>query len=326
MPSPIHDDIQAALAAVAKRESLANVFFVACGGSFAQMHTPKYVIDRESADLNAETYNAAEFVARDLPRLGAPSLVILASTSGETPETVAAAQFARARGAYTIGLTTKPESALAKAVDCAVRYVSKPQEGNADGVGPALLRLAFGLLRDREGNAKFDALTRSLQALPDVVSRAQAAHGEAAQRWAQEAKREPVIYTLASGPNYGVSYSFSICILQEMQWIHTQAIHAGEYFHGPFEITDDLVPFIVVLGHGACRTMDQRALDFTRRFTDKILTIDIETLDLAGIDPGMVDYLQPLVLQPLLRIYAIRLSEMRGHPLTVRRYMWAMEY
>jgi len=326
MDNAFERNIQAALAAVAKREKLANVFFVACGGSFAQMHAPKYVLDRESASLVAETYNSAEFVARDLPRLGSSSVVVLCSSSGNTPETVAAAKFAREHGAYTIGLTTKPESDLAKAVDSVVLYVSKPAEANADGVGSALLSLAFGLLRDREGNRKHEALARSLSALPGLVARAQAAHDADALRWAKAVRREPVIYTLASGPNYGVTYSFSICILQEMQWIHTQAIHAGEYFHGPFEITDDRVPFILVLGTGACRKMDQRALDFTRKFTDKILTIDIEALDLAGIETDVIDYMQPLILQPLLRTYAIRLSESRGHPLTVRRYMWAMEY
>ncbi len=24
----------------------------------------------------------------------------------------------------------------------------------------------------------------------------------------------------------------------EMQWLHSNAIHSGEFFHGPFEITD----------------------------------------------------------------------------------------
>ncbi len=326
MDNVFERNIQAALTAVARRKELANVFFVACGGSFAQMHAPKYVLDRESTTLSSETYNAAEFVVRDLPRLGPSSVVFLCSSSGNTPETVAAARFARSRGAYTVGLTTKPECELAQAVDSTVTYLSRPAEANADSAGAALLRLAFGLLRDREGNRKHDALATSLAALPGLVAQAQAEHAEAALRWANAVKREPVIYTMASGPNYGVAYAFAICILQEMQWIHTQAIHAGEYFHGPFEITDDAVPFILLLGHGACRKLDQRALDFTRKFTDKILTIDVEALGLPGIAPEVLEFLQPLVLQPLLRTYAIRLSESRGHPLTVRRYMWAMEY
>lgn len=326
MKNTVEQSVQAALAAIAKRDKLSNIFFVACGGSFAQMHIAKYAIDRESRSMVSHAYNSAEFIIRNSPQLGPSSVVVLSSTSGNTPETVEAAKFARQRGAYTIGLTVEPASPLAKATDSVIGYVSKQTEGHPESVGAVLLRIVFGLLRDREENGKCDFLEESLAALPGIVSRAQEAHSEDARNWAAAMKREPVIYTMGSGPNYGVAYSFAICILQEMQWIHSQAIHAGEYFHGPFEITDDSVPFILLLGSGDCRRMDQRALDFARKFTDKVLVIDAEKIDFAGIHEGLADYLQPLALLPLLRIYAIRLSEQRGHPLTVRRYMWAMEY
>ena len=326
MSNTDEQSVQVALKAIAKREHLSNVFFVACGGSFAQMHVAKYVIDRESTSLVAHTYNSAEFIARNSPQLGPSSVVVLCSTSGNTPETVEAAKFARQRGAYTIGLTVEPDSPLAKAADSVIGYVSKQTEGHPESVAAFLLRIVFGLLRDREENSKCDFLEESLAALPGVVARAQKTHAQDARNWAAAVKREPVIYTMGSGPNYGIAYSFAICILQEMQWIHSQAIHAGEYFHGPFEITDDLVPFIILLGLGDFRQMDRRALDFARKFTNKILVIDAEKIDFTGIHEDLADYLQPLALLPLLRIYAIRLSEERGHPLTVRRYMWAMEY
>ncbi|MDP6184231.1 MAG: SIS domain-containing protein [Gammaproteobacteria bacterium] len=326
MANTFEQSIQVALAAVAKRDRLSNVFFVGCGGSFAQTHVAKYAMDRESRSLSCETYNSAEFIARNMPRLGPSSLVVLCSTSGDTPETVDAATFTRQHGAYTIGLTTKPESRLAKAVDSTIGYENEPSQGSPYTVAANLLRIVFGFLRDREGNRKHDALAKSLAALPDLVARAQAAQADDMFRWAAATKREPVVYTMGSGPNYGVTYSFATCILQEMQWIHSQAIHAGEYFHGPFEITDDSVPFIILVGLGDCRKMDQRALDFAKKFTDKILVIDAEQLDLAGIHPEVLDYLQPLVFLPLLRMYATRLSEERGHPLSMRRNMWALEY
>jgi fructoselysine 6-phosphate deglycase len=39
-----------------------------------------------------------------------------------------------------------------------------------------------------------------------------------------------------------------------------------------------------------------------------------------------MEYLQSMIFTPLLRNYAIRLADDRGHPLTVRRYMWRMDY
>lgn len=326
MNPDVEKSVQAALAALRERKSLRSVFLVACGGSFSQMHVAKYAMDREARTLVADSYNAAEFVMRDLPRVGPDALVILCSSSGGTPETVAAARYAHARGAYVVGLTTKPDSELAHAADTAIGYESLPAVGSGDAVAAILLRLVFGLLRDREGNTRTDALMRSLPCLPQLVERAQAAVAPAVLRWAEQNKRAPVIYTLGSGPNHGVMYSFSLCLLQEMQWIHSQPIHAGEYFHGPFEITDFDVPFLVAQGTGPCRAMDTRAIAFARKFSRQVEVVDIEALDLTGIDPEMIDFLQPLVLLPVVRTYAMRLAENRGHPLTVRRYMWKMDY
>lgn len=44
------------------------------------------------------------------------------------------------------------------------------------------------------------------------------------------------------------------------------------------------------------------------------------------MDPAVAEYATPLIFQPLLRTYAEKLGESRGHPLTVRRYMWKMSY
>ena len=326
MNESVELEIQAALAAVAERETLTTVYFVACGGSFAQMHLPKYVIDRESKTMAAEAFNSAEFIMRNQPKLGPSSLVVLASTSGNTPETVAAAKFAKQAGAYTIGLTAKPESDLGQASDSVVTYVPQSSDGDSDSVGANMLQIVFGLLRDREGNAKFDAVVKSIPALAGIVARAHEERADDVLRWASETKHEPLIYTMGSGANYGVAYSYAICILMEMQWINSHAIHAGEYFHGPFEITDDDVPFIVMMGLGEARKMDERALTFLKKYTDNILVIDLEAMDLTGLDASVIEYFQPLIVMPVLRNYAIRLAAERGHPLTVRRYMWQMDY
>lgn len=327
MTTPAQTAVASALDALAARPKLTEIFLVACGGSFAQMHMPKYALDREARTIVGDAYNSAEFIARAPARLGETSLVVVCSSSGNTPETVEAARFARARGAYVVGLTTKPDgSPLTQVAHTTVPYQHKHVAGDPDAPAASILRLVFGVLAQREGHTGAAALDRGLAALPAVVERVQEAHAADVLRWAAASKREPVIYTMASGANYGVAYAFSICILQEMQWIHSQAIHSGEYFHGPFEITDDIVPFIILMGTGACRKLDERALAFARKFTDRILLLDVETMDTAGIDAAVLEYVQPLIFQPLLRAFAIRLADERGHPLTVRRYMWKMEY
>ncbi|ACM39453.1 SIS domain-containing protein [Agrobacterium vitis] len=325
-PSQIESSIQSALAAVAQRKSVSTIYFVACGGSFAQMHLPKYAVDRNSSTIFAETFNSAEFIARNPVHLGEGSVVILCSSSGNTPETVAAAAFAKKKGAFTIGLTTKPESELGQVSDSTVPYVSTPLIGNQDAPSGIILRIAFGIVNARENSPKAAALLSALEKVGDIAASAQKVHAEDAREWGERNKREPTIYTMASGSNWGVAYSFSICILQEMQWINSQAIHSGEYFHGPFEITDFDTPILLLVGLGPTREMDTRAQKFAEKYSKNLLVLDAAKIDMHGVAPEVAEYITPLVFQPLMRIYAVELAERRGHPLTVRRYMWKMEY
>lgn len=69
---------------------------------------------------------------------------------------------------------------------------------------------------------------------------------------------------MATGANYNVAYTTTTCILMECQWIHSNPIHSGEFFHGPFEVVDKEVPFLVLVGVGREREMDERAVDFLK--------------------------------------------------------------
>lgn len=54
--------------------------------------------------------------------------------------------------------------------------------------------------------------------------------------------------------------------------------------------------------------------------------VDIRELDYDGIDPDLKEYFGSALSGPVLRLYADGLAEHTGHPLSVRRYMWKMEY
>ena len=149
--------------------------------------------------------------------------------------------------------------------------------------------------------------------------------GKRAYPWVMY-KDEKLIYTMGSGSAHSVAYSFAICLLMEMQWINSSAIHSGEYFHGPFEITDRETPFIVFMSEGRTRPLDQRALDFLKQYAEKLMIVDVKELGINTIDDKVVEFFNPLLLVHAIRVFAQKLSEERKHPLTVRRYMWKLEY
>lgn len=124
-----------------------------------------------------------------------------------------------------------------------------------------------------------------------------------------------------------VAYSFSICLLMEMQWINSGSFHDGEFFHGPFEIVEKDVPFLLLMNDGRTRKMDSRALDFLNRFDAKTTVIDAKDFGLSNFVPSSVaEYFSPMVITGVLRVYAEQLSIVRDHPLSQRRYMWKLEY
>jgi len=315
-----------ALRAAAARDTVTDLFFVACGGSYALMLPNQHVVDRESASITGVAINAAEFKARAPKRLGKGSVVILCSHSGTTPETVEAAEIANAAGALTIALTIAPASPLARVAHHTIVYTHAPMTMTADHSPAILYRLTFGILAARDGNGKLADLEAGLAALPALVDGAIATSKDAVAAFAESHKREPVIYTMGSGASFGVAYSFAICILQEMQWVHSAAIHAGEYFHGPFEITDFDVPFIQLVGVGPSRAMDERALAFAQSYSRRMTVLDARELGVETLPESVAEYLAPLVFSPVLRAHADKLADAKGHPLTVRRYMWKMDY
>ncbi|MEH7095989.1 SIS domain-containing protein [Neobacillus vireti] len=309
-----------------KGRTINHVYFVACGGSSAIMYPNKYIMDREAKNIPSDVYSSNEFIHRNPRKLGENSLVILCSMSGTTPETVKAAEFARQKGALTVGFTNEPTSPLAQESEFVVKY-----EWGAESVAfntnlGLLYQLTMGVLNVLEGNDKFDKMVNSLSNTQAAFEKAGKQFEDRAQQFGQTYKDEKVIYTMASGANYGIAYSYTTCILLEMQWIHSNAIHAGEYFHGPFEIIDEEVPFIILLGLDETRPLDERALDFSKKYGKKLVVLDAKELDLEGIDEELKGYIAPLVLNYVLRRYAEQLADARNHPLSKRRYMWKVEY
>jgi fructoselysine 6-phosphate deglycase len=308
-----------------KARTIHNIYFVACGGSKAIFEPAQYICDSEIA-LPSAVYTANEFVYRSPKGLGPNSLVISCSHSGNTPETVAATSKARDAGALTVCFSFKPGSPLWEAAEYGIEYTWGPESRPSESNNAMLLRLVFGILNVLSPFEKYQRALKCVDALDDIIAKNRAATLQNAVAYGNAYKREPFIYTMSSGACYGVAYSFAVCLLMEMLWIHSHAIHSGEYFHGPFEVTDDNVPFIIILNSGATRYLDERALAFAKKYSNRIEVIDTKTFDMDGICEDLQGYFAPAVVGAVLRQYADQLAEKKGHPLSVRRYMWKMEY
>lgn len=318
------NQIKEAVKAVEGKE-VKNIYFVACGGSLAALSTGDYFFDRE-LDIPSKAYTSNEFVHTNLKQLDENSLVILRSHSGTTPETVEAAKFAREKGALTIAISMDLDSPLCKEAEYNIHYNYKDGSEVIDGDDGMYYTLLFSLLNVLQPNEKYDRVLDQLKHLGDLFETNQKLTADRAFEFGREYKRDKIIYTMASGAYFHEAYAFTSCLLMEMLWINSNAIHSGEFFHGPFEITDFDVPFLIIKGEGPTLPLDERAIAFAEKFSDKVEVVDITKMDYTGIDDDLKEFFGPAIAGKVLRQYADGLAEHTGHPLSVRRYMWKMEY
>lgn len=303
-----------------------KVYFAACGGSKAGLTPANFFISCESKKIKSWVYTAKEFVLCTPKALDENSIVVTLSFSGSTPEAVEAAKFAKSVGAVSVTLTGKEESPLGEQGDYVFYYGDEPKYQYSTGSMAIALKFAIELVQQIEGYENYEEIQKGFAILDDVIGKARDYALPGALEFAKAHKNEPVIHVMASGSNYNVAYTTTTCILMECQWIHSNPIHCGEFFHGPFEVVDKEVPFLVLVGTGRERVMDERAVKFLEKYGKKVTVLDAKEFGVDILGANVCEYLSPLVFTGVLSIYSHKLADARCHSVDVRRYMWHVEY
>lgn len=307
--------------------AIKSVYFVGCGASKAELYPGKYFLDANARNIRTGHYTANEFLYATPAAVDETAIVITCSLGGTTPETVAASKKAMELGARVIAVTHADGSPLAKSAHYVIVHGFEKNYAAKLEKMTNVLSLAVEILHQYEGYDHYDDMQTAFGKIYDVIEKAVSFAVPAAKNFAEDYKDAPVIYVMSSGATQEVAYAFSICLLMEMQWMNSGSFHDGEFFHGPFEIVEKDVPFILLMNEGRTRAMDSRALDFLNRFQAKVTVLDGKDLGLASeIPSSVVEYFNPMALSAVLRVYAEQLSIKRSHPLSKRRYMWKLEY
>jgi fructoselysine-6-P-deglycase FrlB-like protein len=311
---------------VASRD-IDQVYWVACGGSLIDLYPAHFLVQTEGVSVTSGAYTAEEFNLYAPKRLGENSLVVVCSHSGKTPECLRAVEVARSKGAPVVVQTDDGDSPIAKTDSVVWVYPWGDDVPVAEVPAGISLLLATRLLEDRDGWVLGDEMREGIRLMDGILaeSRAEIA-ADFGAKFVDFCKQNPFFYILGSGPNYSQTYGFAICSLMEMQWQDCAYIHSGEYFHGPFEVTDENAAYFLQLGSGAARKMDERALAFLKTHTDRLLVLDALDYGMGRVPASARDYLDPV----LFYCANVQLRNERGkvydhHP-DVRRYMGVVEY
>ena len=301
-----------------------RVYLVAHGSANRAMLGLAYWIEHFSPSLEVRRYFPSEFVTQNPAKLDSRTLVLLASKSGTTPETVAAAEYLRDKPCATIAFTLTADRKLAGLAQTALLA----GETSESFVALFMLMQAVvgGVLSGRDEWTLGKRLLASLAHLPEAVVAAAAANDRRATEDARLLKDDRILYHVASGPGFTTAYVFGVCILMEMLWLHSYPIEAAEFFHGPFEIVDRNTPLILILGEDPSRPLMERVVRFCKKYTERLMIYDSRDFAMPGVDPAIRPIVAPYILQSALKRLSVRLSVWHNQPLTTRRYMWKTEY
>lgn len=304
-----------------------SVYFVGCGASKAELYPGKYFLEANSKTIRTGHYTANEFLHATPAAVDATAIVITCSLGGTTPETVAASKKAMELGAKVIAVTHVKDSPLAANAHYVIVHGFEKNYAAKLEKMTNVLELSAEILNQYEGYDYYEEIKDAFGKIYNLIEKAVSFVVPAAKKFAEEYKDAPVIYVMSSGATQEVAYAFSICLLMEMQWLNSGSFHDGEFFHGPFEIVEKDVPFILLMNDGRTRTLDSRALDFLNRFQAKTTVLDGKDFGIGSeLSSTVAEYFNPIVLTAVLRVYAEQLAIVRSHPLTQRRYMWKLEY
>ena len=322
------DAKQVIAAVLQEKKEIRQVYWVACGGSLVDLYPAHFMLGRESLSLSSGWYTSREFLLSTPRRLGEKSLVIVCSHSGGTPETLEAAGLARDRGASVVTLTHTSGSPC----DDSSRFIPWVYPWGEDVPTAQIpsgitLSLAAELLLAQEGFPLYGPLMEAIGKMDAIVAAAkEKVQRELCEPFAQMCKENPFFYILGSGAAFSQTYGFAICSLMEMQWQHCAYLHSGEYFHGPFEVTENGVFYFLQMGSGSCRPMDERALAFLKTHTDRLMVLDALEYGMGAIPMEVRDYCDPILFYPMNCQLRSARGKLFDHDVDYRRYMGKVPY
>jgi glucosamine--fructose-6-phosphate aminotransferase (isomerizing) len=204
----------------------------------------------ELARLPVEVDYGSEFRYRN-PIIDEQTLVLAITQSGETVDTLAAIDEARARGARVISIVNVFGSQAARVSDGVIYMQAGPEIGvastkafTASLVDQYLLALHLGKALGALTSNQLLRLTSDLAELPNLVGRVLADEAQYARLAELYSKRHNFLY-LGRAINYPIALEGALK-LKEISYIHAEGYPAGEMKHGPIALIDETMPTVAI--------------------------------------------------------------------------------
>ena len=297
-----------------------NIF--ACGTAYHASMVGKLLIE-ELVGIPVAVDIASEIRGRKV-LVTESTLAIAVSQSGETADTLFALKEAKARGAYTMGITNRADSHLGQitpnliVTECGIEVsVAATKTYLAQLASFYLLAIYLGEKRGTIAPERARALKMSLNGVPTILEQILAREEQYKETSIKYADAHDVVF-IGRGLNFPTALEGALK-LKELSYIHASGYAAGELKHGPIAVLDQNVPVITILVPGAVYEKTLSNAQEARARAAKMLVVAVDgdeqahkIFDAVLSIPPVDELLSPLTTIVPLQLLSYFISDYLG--------------
>lgn len=299
-----------------------RILIIGCGTSWHAGLVAEYLFE-ELARIPVEVEYASEFRYRN-PIITEDDIVIPISQSGETADTLAAIELAKAKGALIFGVCNVVGASIPRATHAGAYTHAGPEIGvastkafTAQVTVLTLMALQIARHRGTVTDSRYRQLLNELEALPEKVERALKTNDLTVEIAKKYKDARNFLYL---GRGYGFPVALEGALkLKEISYIHAEGYPAAEMKHGPIALIDEEMPVVVIATKNETYEKVVSNIQEVKARKGKIIAIVTEgdttvnkMADHVIEIPETDDALVPIVSVVPLQLLSYHIAVMRG--------------
>ena len=299
-----------------------RIIIVACGTSWHAGLIGKQLIET-FCRIPVEVEYASEFRYRN-PVVNENDVVIAISQSGETADTLAAVELAKAKGAFIYGICNAIGSSIPRATDTGTYIHVGPEIGVASTkafTGQVTVLTMFALaLANAKGTIKHEEYVQTVKELaeiPNMIKEVLKVNDQIADMARTFTYARNFLY-LGRGFSYPVALEGALK-LKEISYIHAEGYPAAEMKHGPIALIDSDMPVVAIATQNGMYEKVRSNIQEIKARQGRVIALvtkgdtTISHIADAVIElPETMECLEPLVATIQLQLLAYHIAVCKG--------------
>ena len=302
--------------------SAKRIIITACGTSWHAGLIGKYAIE-EFARIPVEVEYSSEFRYRK-PVINPDDLVIAISQSGETADTLAAVELAKANGAFIFGICNVVGSSIPRNTHSGCYTHAGPEIGvastkafTAQVTVLTMLAMMIGKEKGTLDNEQYLKIVAELGRIPEKI-KLLLKHNDRIAEFAKTFTYAQNFIYLGRGYNFPVALEGALK-LKEISYIHAEGYPAAEMKHGPIALISQEMPVVVIAPSAGMYEKVVSNIQEIKARKGKIISIvtegDVVVSNLSDYSifiPDTEECLVPLLAAIPLQLFAYHIAVVKG--------------